>query len=499
MSTPSSPSRRQFLASSAALLGLACASGPGGAEAQQPPAVPAEEWRGVWLTRFEWTNGSRQEVERRLSGALGALAAGNFNGVVFQVRGQGDTLYPSSLEPWSPMLAADVRAGDPTAHALRECRRLGLQFHAWLNLSVIWQSRDGRHPADQNHPFWRWTNPRDRSRALGAVWDSPAGPRIFGDDHYVWLNAGNPQLEAYLRSVTMDFLRRYPADGLHFDDRTALPHGASFDPESRRRFAGPGNPDGIRDMAAWQRDQLGRMISNIYVQATAHNPRLLVSASPFGIADKYRIEGYSRFKDAKRDFGTDAEGLHQKGVLDVLMPQIYWAEGRPPEFSVVLRDWLRHNRSGRPIWPGSALGDYGGRQPLQPVQARYVALTRQLRAGGNTFFSWSAAPNAEWAACSRSFYSRPARVPVPPHKARPATGQIMGVVQDSAGRPVVDAWIRIPGRTDTYLSSGDGFFAIPNVPPGRIQMAVRAGSRDVPAPPVDVRAGQTATIRLAAG
>lgn len=456
---------------------------------------PNPEWRAVWVSRFEWTGGEGPAVAARLGEMMKALGDGNFNAVIFQVRGQGDTLYPSRIEPWSPMLSPTARAIDPVAVAMREARRNGLEFHAWLNLSVIWQNRDHAPPADASHPYWRWANPRDRNRALGAVWEEPARPMGFGADNYVWLTAGNPELEAYLRGVVVDFLDRYPADGLHFDDRTALPHGASYDPVSRKRFAGAGNPDGIREMQAWQHDQLGRMMTNIYVQVTAMRPNLLVTASPFGIADKTRVPGYGRFKDARRDFGTDAEEWLAAGVLDALTPQIYWAEGDPtPNYGDLVRDWLRHNRSGRPIWPGSALGDYGGKQPLVPNQQRYVGLTRALGAGGNTFFSYTAATPREWAAASSTMYQAKARVPRPAHKAMPRTGQVMGVVSDANGKPVVDAWIRLAGRRYTYLSSGDGFYGIPNVAPGPATIEIGRPGQPPRRQAVQVTAGRT--VRL---
>jgi uncharacterized lipoprotein YddW (UPF0748 family) len=411
------------------------------------------------------------------------------------VRGQADTLYPSDLEPWSEMIPASARGFDPVAHALGEARRNGLQFHAWLNLMVAWQSKTRALPRDPAHPFFRWANPRDPSRARGVIYQTPGKPMTWGEADYVWLTPGNPEIEVTVRRVVMDFLARYPVDGLHWDDRTALPHGASYDPVSLERFRGRGNPMRLAGFADWHRDQLSRLLSNIYVQATAARPNLLVTASPFGIADKNRLPGYDKFKDAVHDFGSDAERWMQAGIVDALMPQIYWAEGDPdPNYGALVRDWLRANRSGRPIWPGSALGNYGGTQPLVPVQQRYVALARALGAGGNTFFSYTAAKDADWAGASKSLYPTRARVPRPAHKARPATGQVMGEVRGPGGRPVLDAWIRVKGRDYVYLSAADGFFGIPDLGPGRHEITVESSSGGARRSVVQVAAGRTTRI-----
>src|SRR5690242_11636680 len=59
------------------------------------------ELRGVWVTRFEWATPDAGECKDRITRILEALAEKNFNAVVFQIRGEADTLYPSQIEPSS--------------------------------------------------------------------------------------------------------------------------------------------------------------------------------------------------------------------------------------------------------------------------------------------------------------------------------------------------------------------------------------------------------------
>jgi len=73
------------------------------------------EFRGVWITRFNWASEDPERCRERIVHAFEGLAAGNFNAAVFQIRGDAETLYPSTLEPWSPLVDAWVslaRAGD---------------------------------------------------------------------------------------------------------------------------------------------------------------------------------------------------------------------------------------------------------------------------------------------------------------------------------------------------------------------------------------------------
>lgn len=460
-------------------------------------AYPAAEFRGAWVQRFEWTRGGAPDIQRKLSEVFSTMGQANLNAVVFQVRGQGDTLFPSAEEPWSPLLSSGARSIDPVAFAIAEARKNGIEFHAWMNLSVIWQAGDKKPPADRRHPFYRFADTSAPGRANGVLHDASGKPRVFGDSDYVWLTHGNPEVNAYVRRQVMNFLEKYQVQGLHWDDRTGNPHGISRDPVSVARFAGRGNPNLMKDYGGWQRDQLTRFLRDVYVQAKAKDTRLLITASPFGIADKSRIPGYSRFNDCG-GFGVEPERWLRLGVLDALMPQVYWDLPDPePNVGTLARDWVRNNKSGRPIWLGSALGKYGGVQPLSPMQVRYVALSRALGMNGNLMYHFSAGKPEEWIAAGRQMYPRKATVPVPAHMAAGRAGQLMGYVVNAEGKPLVDAWISLPGDSTIYLSSADGFFGIPNLKPGSYPIKYSSKKGELLTQQVAIQADRTTQVKLA--
>jgi len=70
---------------------------------------PATEVRAVWLTTnygLDWPRNrtSRELQQKELITILDSLKRFNFNTVLFQVRGRGDVLYRSSIEPMSSMV-----------------------------------------------------------------------------------------------------------------------------------------------------------------------------------------------------------------------------------------------------------------------------------------------------------------------------------------------------------------------------------------------------------
>ena len=146
-------SRRAFLAG----LGVsACAAGafflrrgtqaaasppeaPGPTPTAPDPALPAGEWRAVWVSYLEWAELDFSSEEAFRAGAAqlldNCLSLG-LNTVIAQVRPFGDALYRSQLFPWSH-LCTGVQGQDPGFDPLdvllTEAHGRGLSVEAWIN------------------------------------------------------------------------------------------------------------------------------------------------------------------------------------------------------------------------------------------------------------------------------------------------------------------------------------------------------------------------------
>ena len=111
----------------------------------------AEDFRGLWVTRWDYRSAS--DVARILEEAhsLGATD------VMWQCRGQADAYYESALEPWGQELGG-TPTFDPLAVAVHEAHKRGLRIHAWVNVFPLWKGtvppRDAEHPF-HSKPAWR--------------------------------------------------------------------------------------------------------------------------------------------------------------------------------------------------------------------------------------------------------------------------------------------------------------------------------------------------------
>ena len=75
-------------------------------------------------------------------------------------------------------------------------------------------------------------------------------------------------------------------DGIHYDRIRYPGPQYSHDPVSVERFAGPGNPGGF-GWEDWQREQLNKLINDLYARIAEVKPWLRVSCSAWGIYNHF--------------------------------------------------------------------------------------------------------------------------------------------------------------------------------------------------------------------
>ena len=72
------------------------------------PFYPAREFRGIWMSRFDYTQNlnstDKEEIQNYIKRTFLWFKEANLNTVFFQVRGNADAFYQSSYEPWSQLL-----------------------------------------------------------------------------------------------------------------------------------------------------------------------------------------------------------------------------------------------------------------------------------------------------------------------------------------------------------------------------------------------------------
>ncbi|HQA45840.1 MAG TPA: family 10 glycosylhydrolase [Phycisphaerae bacterium] len=474
-------------------------------------AENAPEFRAAWVTRFDWTDQDPERCRAKILEAFEILSAANMNAVVFQIRGEAETLYPSELEPWSELLGGKDPGFDPAALAIAEAHKRGIQFHAYINAMPLRSMRFRNPPAAPNH-LWHTHGPG--SAEPWVCMDAQGRP---SREEYYYLSPSVPGVQAYLRKVILDVVRRYEVDGIHLD-RVRYPGPEYvYNPISDRRFYGRGNPT-LRDRADWHREQLDKFINDLAAEIREVRPACVLSCSAWGIYDRHNLPEYGDFSSGYHDYYQDTWNWCRLGAMDLLMPMIYWNIPDPkPNYDELLKDFIR-GVGGEHVVGGQSVFS-------ADENARQVQVSREAGAAGTVLFTAGRAQRrGVLARLKETLYPTPAPVPKPKRVVEPTTGCILGTVTTEAGTPLVDAWVswtpireanaqeagqdassstgnrrsRRGGPRQMWTSSADGRFAFLEVPPGQVKVRVEyPGAAAVESGPVEVKAGQVTRVEVA--
>lgn len=443
------------------------------------------EFRGAWVTRFDWVSKDPAEMTAKIKRTMQDAKGVGLNAVVFQVRHEAATLYPSKLEPWSWIIGGKDPGFDPVKLAIDEAHAAGLEFHAYMNPCPVSDERSG--PANPNHIFNKHCRPGSNPNWLVYQGGKPAP---FHE--YYWLNVNLPEVQTYIRYVVLDFVSRYDIDGVHFD-RIRFPTGnGSDDPWSKARHQGAGNPLKLQ-YSIWQRENITRMLTDLYGAISAVKPNVKVSSAVWGIYDNKRIPGYAWTSCGLRDYLQDSIGWINRGCMDAIVPMIYWnIGGNKPDYDELLLDFHNSIGNGRHV--------YGGQMVFSNVEMmRQVLATNMIGAQGTCPFTLNSIVTKGLAPFYRTaIYPNDVKTPVMPWKEKPTKGIVLVRVRNKDGFPVMDAEVRMPGRNDVWLSSADGFCAIVDAAPktGVVLAAETATGMQGASKPFDVVPGKPVTVQI---
>ncbi|WP_086725701.1 glycoside hydrolase family 10 protein [Streptomyces carpinensis] len=413
--------RRAFTVAALSTLTITQAAAAAPAAPQPPGALrtgrsrrAAAEMRGMWLATVDnrdWPSrtglgAARQRAE--LTALLDAAVRRRLNTVFLQVRPTADALWPSPYEPWSQWLTGTQGRNpgwDPLGTAVGEAHARGLKLHAWFNPYRVALHDDpsrlvASHPA-RRHPDW-------------VV-------RYGGKLYY---NPGLPEVRAFVRKAMLDAVRRYPVDGVHFDDYF-YPYpvaGQSFDDAAAYDRHG----GAFASRAAWRRDNIDRLVRETAEGIRRLRPGTEFGISPFGVwrnaSSDPRGSDTRAGVETYDDLYADTRTWVRKGWIDYIVPQLYWAIGTAAaDYATLVPWWARVARGSRTrLYVGEALYKAGdaaqGKAWRDPDElSRHLALAEKYpEVRGHVFFAAkdvAADPSGAMARVVADHYRQPASPP----------------------------------------------------------------------------------------
>ena len=395
------------LLAAGAMLTVSCATTdsvpePGAALSGAAPPL-ADEVRAVWVVRQSLSSSAaaREVVEQ--------AAAGGFNTLIVQVRGRGDALYRSSLEPRPEFLDGQPDF-DPLQLVLQEARARGMAVHAWVNAYLVWGPVDPpRHPGHlvNAHPEWLAV-PHALGRELFHVDPrDPAYVRRLTDYaaanidvvEGLYASPAHPGVQERLVEVWSELAAGYDLDGIHHDYIRFATSAFDYSRTTLERFqawvkpriaahrhqalltAARDDPYAFAEALPdqwdrFRRDSVSDLVRRVYAAVKERRPGLTVTAA---VLPEWRSAARWRFQDWNSWLA--------EGTLDVAVPMAYTTDTE--EFHRWVDAALDVAGSPDRVWAG--VGAY--RNPVD-LTVEQIDQARAIGVSGIVVFSYNQASEA---------------------------------------------------------------------------------------------------------
>ncbi|HSG18348.1 MAG TPA: family 10 glycosylhydrolase, partial [Anaerolineae bacterium] len=299
------------------------------------PLMPVVEVRGLWVTRFDWTDYGQPAQKGRIDQIVDDASRAGFNTILFQVRGIADAYYTPGPEPWAQRVSG-IALGvapnpywDPLDYFVEKAHDKGIELHAYINIYPVWNPCNQAPPATTPRHFYyklRDYHGVTAGKLNGLQWNTDANvlcstylratpASIFADNHYL-------EVARYLAD-------NYAIDGLHLDHIRYGSRSSSCDPVSAQQSGVPcfaQAPEDYANYQDWQRAQVNGTVRKFYDLISSKHPEMMLSAAVWPTYINYwgwkTYDGYP-YSQGYYDYYQDSQAWIKDGYIDALMPMIY--------------------------------------------------------------------------------------------------------------------------------------------------------------------------------
>lgn len=283
------------------------------------PTIPggstSKEMKGAWIStvfNLDWPStssaGNEAKQKQEFDNLLDKLKAVGFNAVFVQVRPSADSLYPSTLVPWSKVLTGTQGKNpgyDPLSYMVSAAHSRGMQFHAWFNpfratTDASTSALASNHVAKE-HPEW-----------------------IVNADGKKYINPGIPEAREHIIDTVMEVVKGYDIDGVHLDDyfypsNVTFADDAAYSTYNSKKLS----------KADWRRDNINEFVRQLGEQIHKVKPKASYGISPFGVWRNIKNDSTgsdtSAGVTAYDSMYADVRTWIKQGWIDYVAPQIYWS------------------------------------------------------------------------------------------------------------------------------------------------------------------------------
>jgi len=474
-----------------------------------------EQWRGYWVDAFNPGIYTPEQVDKLVADAKDA----NLNALVVQVGRRFDCFCNNALYPRTDAAINPVPY-DPLQEIITEAHANGLEVHAWVNATTLWNS--ATPPKSPDHAY----NLHGPSATGSDRWLNKRvdGAELMGNNSYI--DPAHPDAVDYVVRGVDSIVANYDVDGINLDyirypdyNSATFQNDWGYSETSLARFA---QETGRTDVPAptdaqfsqWRRDQVSALVRKVYLTLYQRDPSVRLSIN--GVTYAYGPQTYGGWEYTRpyTEVLQDWKGWLDEGIVDTVTAMNY------------KRQWLTDQAQMYAEWNEAIAAYEGYRQNvigpalyLNEVNDSLVQAEAAINAGASGWNGYSYANPSKTATASSdpavkdaertkleqaltaSLFSQPAAVPEMTWKTQPTSGHVSGVVVDRSGAPQDQASLAVYDldgvQVATAKTDGSGWFGVVDLAPGVYR--VRVVEDGVSGPKtgfVTVTAGEVATLDL---
>lgn len=339
-----------------------------------------KEMRAAWVStvyNLDWpkTKNNATKQKQELTQLMDKLKGCGINTIVLQVRPESDTLYKSSINPWSKYLTGTQGKDpgyDPLAFAIQEAHKRGMELHAWMNPYRVTSSGTNLNSLVSSHPARK--NPS---------W-------VIKYNNKMYYDPGNPAVVDYLVKTVKEVVDKYDVDGIHFDDY--FYPSSSFPDDASYKAYGKG-----QDRNNWRRENVNTLLKKVKAVVNTRSG-CEFGVSPFGIwrnksadcPDGSETSGSQSYYNMLADSRT----WIRKGYVDYIVPQIYWPIGlKVADYSKLVKWWANEVKGydvdlyiGQGIYK-QGQSSYSGQNIAKEIKSQINVNKQYSTVKGSMYFS----------------------------------------------------------------------------------------------------------------
>ena len=357
--------------------------------------IPRHEMRGIWVATIEnldfKVSRTPAEFRQQFRKIVANLKTANFNTLFFQVRPLNDAFYPSKYNPSSRFMLGTEGGGmggfDPLKFMVSECRKNGIEFHAWLNPYRV--NAKAPSPKDQ---YLKTLDERNFARKYPET----VLERKTGKVYSLFLDPGHPKVREHIFNTVEELACNYNIDGIHFDDYFYLYDDiGTIDQKSFQYY----NPQKL-PLAQWRRNNVDQVIYGVHKQlrriSQKKGRKISFGVSPFGIWANRKSTKYGSLTGGKESYFVqfaDTRKWVRSGWLDYIAPQIYWPFSHDVAAYAALTDWWCQTVKGTAVklYIGHAVYQLGSNRKFSENELYWQLLynNKKPEISGSVLFRYS--------------------------------------------------------------------------------------------------------------